>query len=75
MLSGHTHGGQFNLFGLNPYSIGFERFGDELPPPAVVSGMMRFGPTTLLTSKGIGVSRIPLRIGVRPEIHLLTFSA
>ena len=25
MLSGHTHGGQFNLLGLTPFSIGFER--------------------------------------------------
>ena len=33
----------------------------------------RFGATTLVVGKGIGASRIPLRIGVRSEIHLLTF--
>lgn len=74
MLCGHTHGGQFNAFGLNPYSIGFERIGKEYPPPIMTSGLLRFGSTAVLTSKGIGVSRIPLRIGVRPEVHILTFS-
>ena len=75
MLCGHTHGGQFNAFGLNPYSIGFERIGKEYPPPIMTSGLLRFGSTVVLTSKGIGTSRIPLRIGVRPEVHILTFSA
>lgn len=73
MLSGHTHGGQFNALGLNPYSIGFERMKKSNFPPALVSGMTKIGSTTLIVSKGIGVSRIPLRIGVRPEIHLLKF--
>lgn len=73
MLSGHTHGGQFNAMGLNPYSIGFEHMGRKNFPPALVSGTAKIGPATLIVSKGIGVSRIPLRIGVRPEIHLLRF--
>lgn len=72
MLSGHTHGGQFNLLGLTPYGIGFERIGSRRAP-AMVSGVHRFGATTLVVGKGIGASRIPLRIGVRSEIHLLTF--
>lgn len=75
ILAGHTHGGQFNAFGLNPYSIGFERIGKCYPPPVMVSGLLKFGPTLMLTSKGIGASRLPLRIGVRPEVHFLTFSA
>lgn len=75
MLSGHTHGGQFNAFGLNPYSIGFERIGDKkCLSPAMVSGFERIGTTFLLTSKGVGTSRIHIRIGVRPEIHLLEFN-
>lgn len=74
MLAGHTHGGQFNCLGLNPYSIGFERFGHKKHlAAAMVSGSRSFGPTTLLVSKGIGASRIPLRIGVRPEIHRISF--
>lgn len=75
ILSGHTHGGQFNCLGLTPYAIGFERIGKEGSlAPAQVAGIRRMGRTTLVVSKGIGTSRIPLRIGVRPEIHLLTFT-
>ena len=73
MLSGHTHGGQFNLLGLTPYSIGFERIFSRRHPPAYVAGLYASGDTRLLVSKGIGASRIPLRIGVRPEIELLRF--
>lgn len=74
MLSGHTHGGQFNAFGLTPYAIGFERIGGEKHlAPVLVSGFERFGGMRLLVSKGVGASRIQLRIGVRPEVHLLNF--
>ena len=74
MLAGHTHGGQFNFFGLTPFAIGFERIGSQRGlAPAMVSGARRFGQTMLVVSKGIGASRIPLRIGVRAEIHRLTF--
>lgn len=74
MLTGHTHGGQFNFLGLTPFAIGFERIGSQRGlAPAMVSGARRFGQTMLVVSKGIGASRIPLRIGVRAEIHRLTF--
>lgn len=74
MLSGHTHGGQFNALGLTPYAIGFEGImGRKHLSPAAVSGLHPFGGGRLLVSKGIGCSRIPLRIGVIPEIHLLKF--
>ena len=68
MLSGHTHGGQFNLFGLTPYSLFFE---SARYRPALISGMESFGGMTLLTPKGIGCSRLPLRIGAEPEICLV----
>lgn len=74
MLSGHTHGGQFNAFGLTPYAIGFEGIGGKRRlSPAAVSGLHNIGGQKLLVSKGIGTSRIPLRIGVIPELHLLKF--
>ena len=74
MLSGHTHGGQFNLLGLTPYVIGFERTGRlGYLAPVMVSGFERFGHTALLVGKGIGTSRIPLRVGVRPEIYRIVF--
>lgn len=74
MLSGHTHGGQFNAFGLTPYAIGFEGIGRKRHlAPAAVSGYCDLGSARLLVSKGLGTSRLPVRIGVRPEVHLLKF--
>lgn len=75
MLCGHTHGGQFNLLGLTPYAAGFERFGARRFPPLLVSGEAVFGPSRVLVSRGVGSSRIPLRVGVRPEIHRVEFSS
>ena len=73
MLSGHTHGGQFNLLGLTPFSIGFERLSSHPVPSMAVAGLHDIGGMKLMISKGIGASRLQLRIGVRPEINLLTF--
>lgn len=74
MLSGHTHGGQFNAFRLTPYAIGYERIGRKRHlAPVAVSGLHELNGVKLLVSKGIGSSQIPLRIGVRPEVHLLKF--
>ena len=71
MLSGHTHGGQFNFLGITPYSIGFEhRYRMES-----VSGLQPLNKGKLLVSEGIGVSRLPLRLGVKPKIHLLKFTS
>ena len=69
MLSGHTHGGQMSFFGITPYSIGFER------PHRLCAlrGLHRFGDMHLAVSSGIGVSRLPLRAGVRPEILVVNF--
>lgn len=74
MLCGHTHGGQFNLLGLTPYTIGFERwFGQHRVDVLGVAGWRDADGARVLVSKGIGASRIPLRVGVRPEIELLRF--
>ena len=73
VLCGHTHGGQFNALGLTPYSIGFERLYGRRIAPLGVAGWQDADGARLLVSKGIGASRIPLRIGVRPEIELLCF--
>ena len=62
-LSGHTHGGQIN------------------PIPGVSSahligprteGLYREGEDLLYVSRGLGVVGLPLRIGARPEIAILT---
>ncbi|MCQ2438115.1 MAG: metallophosphoesterase, partial [Clostridia bacterium] len=47
MLSGHTHGGQFNCLGLTPYSIGFEQLGKKRrPAPARIEGLAKMGETS-----------------------------
>jgi len=69
MLSGHTHGGQFNFFGLSPYTLGYER----KRRLCALSGLHRFDRTQVLVSNGVGVSKLPLRIGAEPQLHLLKF--
>ena len=56
VLSGHTHGGQIRLFGFGKYSIG---------------GISKKGNTLILTSNGYGTSLLPLRLGAKPETHLI----
>ena len=73
MLSGHTHGGQFNLLGVTPYTIGFERLLARERASRCVAGLHEYRGSRLLVSKGIGASRISLRIGVKPEINLIRF--
>lgn len=57
VLSGHTHGGQIRIFGWGPYKKG------RLEKNRV---------TTLLVSNGYGTTSLPLRLGAKPETHLLT---
>lgn len=57
VLSGHTHGGQIRIFGFGPYEIG---------------GIKKINGTTLFTSNGYGTTALPLRLGARPETHLIT---
>lgn len=73
MLSGHTHGGQFNLLGLTPFAIGFERSSIPHRASTAISGLHDVDGMKLLISKGIGASRLQLRVCVRPEINLLLF--
>lgn len=71
MLSGHTHAGQFNLAGLTPYSLGFER----RYCLCGVRGLTKNSDMRILIGNGIGVSRIPLRLGAQPQIYLLEFGS
>ena len=70
ILAGHTHGGQFNVCGITPFTFGFE--GNAYP---LIRGRAERDGMTLLVSAGLGYSRLPLRLGVRPELHLLEFAA
>lgn len=106
MLSGHTHGGQLNLLGLTPYSVGLEhsfhllavRGQHTLPNaqpresarPLQPHALADVHPTQprektypldrrnnenmrLLICNGVGVSRLPLRIGAKAQMLLLEF--
>lgn len=68
MLSGHTHGGQINLWGINCYSMKLVR-----EKVQKVEGLFDMGETKLLVSPGIGVSRWPIRVGCPPKIHVIEF--
>ena len=73
MLSGHTHGGQFNLLGLTPFTIGFERIFRRDIASMAVEGQREQGDMRLIVSKGIGASRLQWRVGVRPQVDLIVF--
>ena len=64
-LSGHTHGGQLRLFGWSPVIP--SRYGNRFAYGHVVENERH-----LVVTGGLGVSRIPLRFGVPPEIALVT---
>ncbi|MCF6367723.1 metallophosphoesterase [Rhizobium halophilum] len=63
-LSGHTHGGQINLFGWRPFSASP---GSALYP----AGVYQVDSRHLVVSRGLGCSAIPMRIGNRPELVVL----
>lgn len=67
-LSGHTHGGQFRLFGWSP--VVPSRFGNRY-----AYGHIREGNRDLVVSGGIGCSILPVRFGVVPEITVVELSA
>jgi len=64
MLSGHTHGGQVRLFGYLP--VVPSRYGNRF-----AYGHIR-EQCDLIVSGGLGCSILPLRIGMPPEIVVVT---
>ncbi|ETR78392.1 metallophosphoesterase [Afipia sp. P52-10] len=63
-LSGHTHGGQVRLFGWAP--VVPSRYGNRF-----AYGYVR-EPSDLVVSGGLGCSIMPFRLGMPPEIVLVT---
>jgi predicted MPP superfamily phosphohydrolase len=61
-LSGHTHGGQVRLFGWSPVAPS---------GPKLVYGHVRMN-CDVVISGGLGCSIMPFRLGVPPEIVLVT---
>lgn len=60
-LSGHTHGGQFNMLGLTPAMFLYREY----------QGIYHIGERTLYVSKGLG-GIAPFRFGASPEIVVFT---
>lgn len=63
-LSGHTHGGQVNLFGFAPWTP--SEFGSRFAYGHIVEKKR-----DLIVSAGLGTSGPPVRLGAPPEIVLL----
>lgn len=62
MLSGHTHAMQFSLFGWSPSRYLFKQY----------RGLYRHEDQFLHVNTGLGETIFPARIGVQPEITLIT---
>ncbi len=67
VFSGHAHGGQFRL----PFLGGFIA-PDQGLFPKYTEGMHTLNETTMVVSRGLGNSIIPLRIFNRPELVVVT---
>ena len=67
VLSGHAHGGQIRL----PFLGGLIAPGQGFLP-AYDAGTYQEGKTTLVVSRGLGNSLVPLRINNRPELVVIT---
>lgn len=62
MLSGHTHGMQFELFGFSPAKWLYPEWG----------GLYTVGNQSLYVSLGVGEVMIPFRFGALPEVNVIT---
>jgi predicted MPP superfamily phosphohydrolase len=67
-ISGHTHGGQVRLFGWSPLVP--SRFGNRYAYGHVVEAGRH-----LVVSGGLGLSTLPIRFGVPPEIVVVELGA
>lgn len=71
-VSGHTHGGQFRVFGHSP--VVPSRYGSKYAYGHVTEPRPDGSMCDLLVSGGLGCSIAPVRFGVPPEIVLLELS-
>lgn len=72
MLSGHLHGGQFNI----PFAFRLFPMG-ELPKYHIIKGLHQINGRKIYISEGLGQSGLNVRLNSRPEItvHRLRVSA
>jgi predicted MPP superfamily phosphohydrolase len=67
VMSGHTHGGQIRIFGARP--VVPSAYGAKY-----AYGHLHEDGRDLIVSGGLGCSSVPLRLGVMPEVVLVTLS-
>ena len=67
MVSGHMHGGQIRVPGMLPLVVPAGR-----APRRWAHGHIKERGGDLIVSAGLGCSGLPIRIGIRPEIVMLT---
>lgn len=67
ILAGHTHGGQFIIPFLKPLFVP-SKYGAEF-----AFGLVKPSNNTMIISKGLGTSIIPIRINCKPEIVIVDF--
>jgi uncharacterized protein len=78
-LSGHTHGGQVRLFGYSP--VVPSRFGNRYAYGHIsetggkAAGSSDAAPRHLIVSGGLGCSIVPMRVGMPPEITVVSLGA
>ena len=70
IFSGHAHGGQFRI----PF-IGGLVAPDQGLFPKYTSGVYKQNQSTMIVSRGLGNSIIPIRIFNRPEIVVVTLQS
>ncbi|MBQ7104966.1 MAG: metallophosphoesterase [Bacilli bacterium] len=66
VLTGHAHGGQIRIFNQGLIAP------DQGLLPKYTSGLIEENNTTMITSRGIGNSVIPIRINNHPELVVIT---
>jgi predicted MPP superfamily phosphohydrolase len=66
ILAGHTHCGQIRLPVIGPIAT-MSHVGKRF-----ACGLRRAGAKRIITSAGLGTSRLPLRLGAVPDVWLLT---
>jgi predicted MPP superfamily phosphohydrolase len=69
ILSGHTHGGQV------VFPMGGAPFVPSAYGQKYLRGLVQAPETLVYVSRGLGTTGVPVRIGCRPEINLITLKS
>ena len=69
-LSGHTHGGQVRLAGVDKFAVQ-----GGAAQPYRTGGWYRHDGQAMFVSRGLGTTFLPLRLGARPEATIIRLKA